>query len=862
MAYNINKTNGELLLTLEDGRLNTETSVGLLGKNTIGYGEVQNENFVHLLENFAGKAPPAGRSLTGQIYFNTDTNQLNVYDGTNWNLLGNAVVSGTAPSTTTSGAVWLKTSTQQLYVYNNGWQLIGPEAVQGFGATQAKAVALIDTADVSHAVIELIANGVVLAICSSDLFTIKSTNAVTGFSVIKPGITISSDVNFKGNLDGNSLTASTLRTPRKINGVDFDGSQDITVTATAAAGLLRGAYLTGSDFDGSANVTWAVDAATESNPNKVVVRDANGDFAARKISANLIGNVQGNITSLGGVSSLDQVVANKISALLQGNVIGNATSATKLETSRKINGINFDGTGNITVTANTNLPLYPGQHLIGGEFDGSVNRTWDVLATSANEMSKIVARDSNGNFNAGTITANFVGNLTGNVTASTGISTFSTVNATTFAGTLVGNATGNAGSANRLLIDRFINGVAFNGTTSITIKAETPNPHVRGAYLTGDNFTGASAVSWAVDATPDNVANKVVARNANGDLAARIVYASLSGNVTGNVTGNLSGNVTGNVTGGASANIYRSGDAMTGYLTLAANPVAGLHAATKQYVDSSIGNITNYDEFQAYVKSPGPQAFPHRTIRGFSAYSNTDFPGNYFGGITVTGPSAVYSGQIGFNWNSEESAPSGLYFRVNDDTSNTSEWSPWTRVATAGDSDSRISRYGDTMSGDLNLARDPVNGAHAATKNYVDWANGQQVAKSGDSMSGYLTLVGAPASPNHAATKDYVDARTAAQYTFTYGQTSSQSGYTNQVNSWNFSRNWFDIYPPAGKTIYNLVAFIPSIAIIHFAGGVNGDDSLLCTYTYYYSGAGRIRVYVQNTEQRSTPAANWLCVWR
>ena len=57
MAYIINKTNGEQLLILEDGTLNTDTSLGLLGKNTIGYGEVQNENFVHLLENFAGVAP-------------------------------------------------------------------------------------------------------------------------------------------------------------------------------------------------------------------------------------------------------------------------------------------------------------------------------------------------------------------------------------------------------------------------------------------------------------------------------------------------------------------------------------------------------------------------------------------------------------------------------------------------------------------------------------------------------------------------------------------------------------------------------------------------------------------------------------
>ena len=36
------------------------------------------------------------------------------------------------------------------------------------------------------------------------------------------------------------------------------------------------------------------------------------------------------------------------------------------------------------------------------------------------------------------------------------------------------------------------------------------------------------------------------------------------------------------------------------------------------------------------------------------------------------------------------------------------------------------------------------------------------------------------------------------------------------------------------------------------------NDSIRCTYSYL---GDRIRVYVQNTEQRSTPAANYLVIW-
>jgi hypothetical protein len=56
----------------------------------------------------------------------------------------------------------------------------------------------------------------------------------------------------------------------------------------------------------------------------------------------------------------------------------------------------------------------------------------------------------------------------------------------------------------------------------------------------------------------------------------------------------------------------------------------------------------------------------------------------------------------------------------------------------------------------------------------------------------------------------------------------------------------------------NLLAFIPSIAVVHYAGGVDANDSIRCQWSNL---GDRIRVWVQNTEQRSTPAANYLALW-
>jgi hypothetical protein len=868
MPYIINKTNGSPLLTLEDGTLNDDYGVGLLGKNTIGYGEVQNENFIRLLENFASAAPPSGNILTGQVYYNSEYKQLNVYDGTQWKIIGDSIVHPKDPTlpvadqglgivNPSKGTTWFNSTTQQLFVYDTSWNLIGPEAVENFGATRAITTTVIDTVGTVHPIIKLTVNDVVLAVCSSTLFTIAASNAISGFSVLKPGITLSTTVDIKGNLDGNALTATRLQNPRSINGQSFDGSSDITITATASTTLSRGQYLTGDNFNGSQPTTWAVDATSDSNPLKVVVRDALGDFAARTITANLVGTVTGNVNSLTGTSQFNDVVANKFEGNVTGRLTGLASSASKLENPRTINGVFFDGTANISITAPTPNSLVPGQYVQGDSFNGSVGRSWNVLATPNNDSGKIVARDNQGNFVAGTITANITGNVTGNVT-STGISNFNILNATQISGSLTGNASGNAGTATRLQISRTINNINFDGTSDITIKSSTTNVLSRGSYLTGNNFDGSTPVTWAVDATSANGANKIVARDASGNFSANTVTASLVGNVTGNlngnvtgnlngtttgthlgnVVGNVSGNLTGIVSGASSENILRSGDSMTGRLGQSS---AGFHAA-------SIGNISTRTN-SGFYDNPTP------TIAdGWPANSS------WYHLLTSThvNDANYYSMQFSGDFYSSNN----IFYRATSGNGLTA----WNKLWHSGNDGAGSGLDADTLdglqpatSGANNIVSRDSNGNFSAatiTASLNGFASGN-VAKTGDSMNGYLTLVGAPVNSNHAATKAYVDS--SAGYVFTYGATYSTSGFTNQVGSWNFNRNHFDIFPPAGKSMGNLVGFIPSIHVIHFAGGVNGDDSLVCTYGFF---GDRIRVYVQNTEQRSTPAANWLAIWR
>ena len=348
MAYIVNKFSGTQLLVLEDGTIDTSTSLGLVGRNYVGYGETQNENFVFLLENFANTAPPA-RPLQGQTWFNTTSKITYAYNGSDWSPIGAATLSATAPTSANSGALWLDTTVNQLKVYTGSeWVFIGAEAVAGFGITKARSTTLENTLGTAKPVVILTTNNIPVAIVTSEAFNINASSAVSGFeSSLIAGINLSSTAKVKGDITGNASSADKLSVARTINGVSFDGQQNIIIKSSTTNKLLKGTYIIGSDFDGSSSSTWHVDATSSNVIGKVVARNSAGDFAAGTITADLIGNVTGNVTANSGTSTFNIVQANSF----VGSTVGNASTAAQLQTARKINGVNFDGTSDITVPA-------------------------------------------------------------------------------------------------------------------------------------------------------------------------------------------------------------------------------------------------------------------------------------------------------------------------------------------------------------------------------------------------------------------------------------------------------------------------------------------------------------------------------
>lgn len=199
MAYIVNKYNGVELATVQDGTVDNTTDLTFIGKNYAGYGEVQNENFLHLLENFAGiTAPP--KPVEGQIWYDTTTKVLKFYNGSRFKPAA-VEYSSIIPTNPSLGDLWWDSVANQLYSYSgsgerSGFHLVGPDTNTSHISVQVRPVRDTTSADSVHNVVEIITNNDVVAIFNSDpAFDVLETDAIDAtdpdaFKSIKQGITL------------------------------------------------------------------------------------------------------------------------------------------------------------------------------------------------------------------------------------------------------------------------------------------------------------------------------------------------------------------------------------------------------------------------------------------------------------------------------------------------------------------------------------------------------------------------------------------------------------------------------------------------------------------------------------------------
>jgi hypothetical protein len=188
------KTNGNLLVSIGDGTINSQVSpLQLPGRNVAGYGQILNENLVHLLENFANSTEPVN-GILGQLWFNTNTNQINIKTQQGFRPLTVAFKSGVTPLNPNTGELWWNTSTDQLKIYNGStWRLVGPDYESSWQETGFSSARISDTSGIDHLIVKLMIAGVERMIISKDSDFVPST-PIVGFSTIRPGVNVSSQL--------------------------------------------------------------------------------------------------------------------------------------------------------------------------------------------------------------------------------------------------------------------------------------------------------------------------------------------------------------------------------------------------------------------------------------------------------------------------------------------------------------------------------------------------------------------------------------------------------------------------------------------------------------------------------------------
>jgi microcystin-dependent protein len=210
----------------------TSTSLSLPGRNFSNYGISIAKNFVQLLENFSSPISP-NNSIEGQLWYDNAKKRLFINDSTagsaNWRPASGTFVapSTSVPQNPILGDLWVDTLTQQLRLYNgNDWILVGPSALAGKKSGIYVEIIVDAEQGIDHFVTVEYNDDIPVKITATESFIPQ--RAIDGFVKLNPGINISQR-RFIGPNDTN-----VPNTPAKIYGTATSAdSLNVTVPSIA-----------------------------------------------------------------------------------------------------------------------------------------------------------------------------------------------------------------------------------------------------------------------------------------------------------------------------------------------------------------------------------------------------------------------------------------------------------------------------------------------------------------------------------------------------------------------------------------------------------------------------------------------------
>lgn len=317
MPYTLRRSDGTILLNIPDHSIDkSELPIALVGRGAVNYGTDFAQNFIHLLENFADYSAPS-RPMTGMLWYDTAEREMKLWTGSEWR------------------------------------QIVGNISTQPLPNTL-----VFRDADGNITANEFIGNLRGNATSADKWKTPRSltlTGDATG-TVVMDG---SEDVELETTIarateSTHSETADKWTTPRRViltghvqGQVSLDGSNDVTMNCTVT------------------NITGDLVGTSLNEANQLVRRDAQGNFAATRITAALTGNVLGNADS-----------ASRLQAARSLALVGNVTGS-----------VTFDGSSDVSITTTiSSIPAgaFPASGVAAGSYTlASITVGTDGRVTSA-----------------------------------------------------------------------------------------------------------------------------------------------------------------------------------------------------------------------------------------------------------------------------------------------------------------------------------------------------------------------------------------------------------------------------------------------------------------------------------------------
>ena len=414
MAYTIAYTDqaNKGTITIEDNTLNTVTDLKIPGRNTTAYGTAISENFLHLLENFASATEPSN-PVEGQLWYDSTPGkeQLKVYNLPDWVPVGGIIRGTTEPEAANSqiGDLWTDTDNQQLYLFTgSGWILVGPTFSDGLN-TGPIPVTVTGTDNLTYSIVQIEVNAQPVAIISTDEFVPKTV--IPGFTTIKPGITLSTrdvtgdgaakfygtaekaeslivnNVNVSaGNFLRSDVVSTTLNALNVQNnaGINYGINSEMNIGIEGNAGIIQH-QVAGSNMDMRVR---------NAGTSKTVVRvDSDLKVGINNEAPEEALDVTGNVQSSGVLKINDVTDATTIgtgSAIIKGGVgiaknlfVGGLTELENTLTSRNIEP-DQSNVRNIGAALNKYKTIYATTFI--GNLTGNVSGTVSGRAGSADKL--------------------------------------------------------------------------------------------------------------------------------------------------------------------------------------------------------------------------------------------------------------------------------------------------------------------------------------------------------------------------------------------------------------------------------------------------------------------------------------------